>query len=120
MGFHASADLLGDGSLTLLSAPGHTRGNLAVAMKGAEGVYVHVGDAVFQRWEYAALGGGPCLWARVTAYDAKEMRRTYGSLRACEALPERPIIVPSHDIDVFDTLPHRPRSMAWNGASVAV
>jgi hypothetical protein len=44
----------------------------------------------------------------VTAWNRDEQVRTYASLRACEADPRRPVVVTSHDDDVFATLPHAP------------
>jgi glyoxylase-like metal-dependent hydrolase (beta-lactamase superfamily II) len=106
-GFPSSADLLGDGEVVLLDARGHTPGSVAVALRGRQ-TYVHVGDAAYLRWEYGVSPSGPCPLARVTAWNREEQVRTYGSLRACEADPRRPVVVTSHDEDVFATLPHAP------------
>jgi N-acyl homoserine lactone hydrolase len=107
-GFPASADVAGDGEVVLLDARGHTPGSVAVALRTSDCTYVHVGDAVYKRWEYGLSRQGPSLLARVTAWRRRELVRTYGCLRACEADPRRPQIVPSHDPDVFDRLPHGP------------
>jgi glyoxylase-like metal-dependent hydrolase (beta-lactamase superfamily II) len=107
-GFPASADLFGDGEVVLLDARGHTAGSVGVALRGARGTYVHVGDAVYQSWEMGLSPSGPCLAARVTAWRRLELRRAYASLRACEADPRHPTIVPSHDAEVFARLPQRP------------
>jgi glyoxylase-like metal-dependent hydrolase (beta-lactamase superfamily II) len=116
-GFPASHDLFGDGEVILLDAHGHTPGMLAVALRShqrAERCYVHIGDAVYQSWEYALAPAGPSLLARGTAWRRDLMRETYAFVRACEADPRRPILVPSHDQAVFKTLPHAP-----SGASSA-
>jgi len=107
-GFPASADLFDDGTVVLLDARGHTRGNLAVALRTRTGTWVHVGDTVYQTWEYGLSPAGPCRLARLTAWSAREQRASYAALRACEADPRRPVIVPSHDAAVFERLPHRP------------
>ncbi|HLK36427.1 MAG TPA: MBL fold metallo-hydrolase [Polyangiaceae bacterium] len=111
-GFPASADLAGDGEVVLLDARGHTVGSVAVALRTPSRTYVHVGDAVYEQWEYGLARKGPSLLARVGAWNLGELRRTYGFLRACEADPRRPQIVPSHDAKVFDRLPHAPSASA--------
>jgi glyoxylase-like metal-dependent hydrolase (beta-lactamase superfamily II) len=106
-GFPASHDLYGDGEVVLLDARGHTPGNTAVALRSANATYVHIGDAAYLRWEYGLSPAGPCRIARVTAWNKAELERTYACIRACEADPRRPTIVPSHDPDVFATLPQK-------------
>src|SRR5262249_44086023 len=86
-GFPASYDLFGDGEVVLLDACGHTPGLVAVAMRArAEGstCYVHIGDAVYQSWEYALAPKGPSLVARFTAWRRSLLEQTYASIRACE------------------------------------
>jgi glyoxylase-like metal-dependent hydrolase (beta-lactamase superfamily II) len=107
-GFPASIDVFGDGEVVLLDARGHTAGSVAVALRGPRGTYVHVGDAVYQSWEMGLSPRGPCLAARITAWRRLELRGAYASLRACEADPRRPTLVPSHDAGVFARLPQRP------------
>jgi len=114
LGFPASHDLLGDGEITLLDARGHTRGHVAVALQGPAGLVVHIGDAVYQSWEYREEGGGPCRLATLTAADREEQRRTYLALRRAAADPQRPLLVPSHDPEVYAGLPHAPRQTATN------
>lgn len=108
LGFPASADVFADGEVVVLDARGHTAGAIAVALRGSRELYVHVGDAVYQRWEYGTSPAGPCLTARATAWSRRESQRTYACLRACESDPRRPVLVPSHDAEAFDTLPHAP------------
>lgn len=119
-GFPASRDLFGDGEVVLLDARGHTPGLVAVAIRARaeEGArdgalcYVHIGDAVYQSWEYALAPKGPSVVARLTTWRRPLLERTYASIRACEADPRRPVIVPSHDFAVFATLPHAPQARA--------
>jgi glyoxylase-like metal-dependent hydrolase (beta-lactamase superfamily II) len=115
-GFPASHDLFGDGEIVLLDAHGHTAGSVAVALRGRERrCYVHVGDAVYQSWEMGLTPAGPCFVARNLAWRRDLQRKTYACLRACEADPRRPILVPSHDQATFDTLPHAPSGATANG-----
>ncbi len=126
-GFPASADVFGDGQVVLLDARGHTRGSAAVALRcvgervgervggaatAAPRTYVHIGDAAYQRWEYGLAPAGPGLLSRALAWSTAELTATYARLRACEADPRRPVVVPSHDGDVFAQLPHAPASAA--------
>jgi glyoxylase-like metal-dependent hydrolase (beta-lactamase superfamily II) len=107
-GFPGSADPFGQGDVVMLDAHGHTVGSVAVALRGPRGTFVHVGDAVYQSWESGLSPSGPCWLARGLAWSRPEVSRAHGYLRSCEADPRRPIVVPSHDAEVFDRLPHRP------------
>ena len=107
-GFPSSFDLFGDGEVVLLDARGHTRGLAAVAMRADGECYVHIGDAVYQSWELGMSPQGPSLFGRITAWKTDELKATYARVRACEADPRKPTIVPSHDMAVFDRLPHAP------------
>lgn len=107
-GFPASHDLFGDGSVVMLDARGHTRGNVAVALRGQRGCFVHIGDAAYQGWEYGLGGKGPSLLGRLGSWDVASAKRTHTAIRACIADPRKPIIVPSHDQAIFATLPRSP------------
>ncbi|MBI2390125.1 MAG: MBL fold metallo-hydrolase [Deltaproteobacteria bacterium] len=117
LGFPRSRDLFADGELVLLDAHGHTPGNVAVAVRGADRTFVHIGDAVYQSWEFSAATPGPSPIARLTAQDREALARTYGAIRACAADGCRPVIVPSHDLEVFRALPHAPRAAATTNAA---
>jgi len=104
LGFPGSRDLFGDGSVVLLDARGHTRGHAAVALRTGEGTFVHTGDASDLLWEYQHDPPGPSIQARFLAWSTRELVRTYASLRACVAAPEAPVLVPTHDPEVFERL----------------
>ncbi len=107
-GFPASHDLFGDGEIILCDAQGHTPGLAAVALCTAKRTYVHVGDAVYQSWEYGLSPPGPSIVARFTAWRREELVKTYAAIRACEADARGPVVVPSHDLEVFEKLPQTP------------
>jgi glyoxylase-like metal-dependent hydrolase (beta-lactamase superfamily II) len=109
-GFPESVDLFDDAEVVLCDARGHTPGNVAVALRTGDHTYVHVGDAVYQSWEYSVDRPGPSLTARLLSWDREHLKRTYAAIRATEADPRRPTIVPSHDNEVFERLPHTPAS----------
>ena len=111
-GFPASLDLFGDGAITLLDARGHTQGRCAVALRGRDATYVHLGDAVYQAWEHGLSPAGPSRFARITSWSKTEQRKTYEHIRACEADPRKPVLVPAHDMGTFERLPHAPSATA--------
>ncbi len=106
-GFLSSLDLFGDDEVVLLEAEGHTPGHLAVALRGPQGLFIHVGDAVYHEWEYAP-DAEPSRLAKLLGVDKAAMRRTYARLRACRDDAAKPVLVPSHDRQVFESLTHRP------------
>jgi glyoxylase-like metal-dependent hydrolase (beta-lactamase superfamily II) len=113
LGFAASRDVFGDGEIVLLDARGHTAGSVAVAIAAPDGAtYLHVGDAVYQRWEVEAER--PSLLARAIAWNRREHAATARLLRDLErgwpAARGTLTIVPSHDATVFESLPHAPRT----------
>ncbi len=107
-GFPASFDFFGDGELVLLDAKGHTRGSLAVAIDDGKRPYIHIGDAAYQSWEYGLAPAGPSRLGASVAWNRDELRATYGAIRAAENHDRRPIIVPAHDLPIYETLPHEP------------
>jgi glyoxylase-like metal-dependent hydrolase (beta-lactamase superfamily II) len=117
-GFPASHDLFGDGEVVLLDAHGHTAGAVAVAVRARDSArcYVHIGDAAYQAWEWGLSPAGPSALSRAMAWRSDLLKVRYASLRDCEADPRRPVIVPSHDAEVFADLPHQPERGAESGA----
>lgn len=109
-GFPASHDVFGDGEVVLLDAHGHTPGLVAVAIRSRDAgrCYVHIGDAAYQTWEWALSPAGPSALSRLQAWRPDLVRLRYAALRDCEADPRKPVIVPSHDNAVFETLPQAP------------
>ncbi len=119
-GFPGSHDLFGDGEVVLLDAHGHTPGLVAVAMRsrGAGPCFVHIGDAAYQSWEWGLSPAGPSVLSRVQAWRRDLLKERYRSLRDCEADPRRPVIVPSHDEEVYGRLPHAPSADARAAGAV--
>ena len=48
------------------------------------------------------------LWKETGGSRSFLLGVRYASLRACEADPRKPVLVPSHDKEVFERLPHAP------------
>ena len=84
-------------------------GLVAVAMRGPDRCYVHVGDAAYQAWEWGLSPAGPSRLSQMLAWRPELLRQRYSNIRDCEADPRRPLVVPSHDDDVFASLPRAPR-----------
>ncbi|MGI5862138.1 MAG: MBL fold metallo-hydrolase [Myxococcales bacterium] len=106
-GFSSSLDLFGDDEVVLLEADGHTPGHVAVALRGPQGLFIHVGDAVYNEWELAP-DADRSLLAKLFCADKAAMMRTRARLRACRDDEAKPVLVPSHDSRVFESLAHRP------------
>lgn len=112
LGFPASLDLFDDGEITLLEAAGHSAGHLCVALNGPSGEFLHIGDAALLEWETGRGFEGPGRLSRIICNDARALSRTLTALRNLDALEKAPILVPTHDRRVFDTLPQRPGEIA--------
>ena len=108
-GFPGSFDLFGDGELVLLDANGHSKGSMAVAIDDGNIPYIHIGDAVYQSWEYGLAPSGPSRLATVTAWNHKALHETYRVMREAENHKRRPVLVPAHDLSVYETLPQLPQ-----------
>jgi glyoxylase-like metal-dependent hydrolase (beta-lactamase superfamily II) len=93
-----TVDLLGDGSVRLVSTPGHSPGHQSVLVQAEEGPFFLLGDAV-----YTLRNLREDLLPLRTA-DDEASRRTLRELRAyAEAHPDVPL-VPTHDEQVWDEL----------------
>jgi N-acyl homoserine lactone hydrolase len=91
--FGATIDLLGDGSVRLISTPGHTPGHLSVLLQAERGrQVVVVGDAA-----YTLRSIGEELLPLLTAGGDKRYRRSLRELKAFSEREPEAILVPSHD-----------------------
>ena len=107
LGFPQSHDVYGDGSIVVVSAPGHTPGSVIIFVTLPNGTrYAFVGDLVYQMegitlreersWLVRRLGAD-----QDTAGNRENMLRM---IALKERLPEL-IIVPAHDIRAFAKMP---------------
>ena len=112
LGFEASHDLFGDGTVLLLDAKGHTRGSVAVAVKLAEGWALHAGDAaMFADDFHDDASKPPSLYMRAMAWSVAGQREGFAHLLSAER-DHGAKVVPSHDMAVYEALPHL-REEAW-------
>jgi N-acyl homoserine lactone hydrolase len=99
--FDRTVDLFGDGSVRLLSTPGHTRGHLSVLLEGAEdGPLLIAGDAAYtlRSIEEQIL----------PAFTAGDDRYRASLARLHDYSEDHPdaTIVPTHDPDAWREIPH--------------
>ena len=97
--FSETIDLIGDGSVLLISTPGHTRGHMSVLLRVAGGRRVMiVGDAVYTlrnlREEILPL----------LTYDDDLYLRSLRELKAFSEGEPEAILVPSHDPEAWREL----------------
>jgi N-acyl homoserine lactone hydrolase len=96
--FSRTADLFGDGSVRLISTPGHTVGHLSVLLRLADGEAVVAGDAIYT---LRSLRERLISW-RTAGDDA--FLRSVDELRAyADENPSAPLIA-THDAETWDTL----------------
>jgi N-acyl homoserine lactone hydrolase len=112
--FSKTIDLFGDGSIRLISTPGHTPGHQSVLLRvSGGGEVLVVGDAVYTlrslREEILPL---------ITAGD-KDYLRSLRELKAFSEQHPEATIVPSHDPTAWHELRKLPRPAAARAASIA-
>ncbi|MGA9314118.1 MAG: N-acyl homoserine lactonase family protein [Solirubrobacteraceae bacterium] len=97
--FKQTIDLLGDGTIRLISTPGHSAGHLSVLLRLADGGQaLLVGDAA-----YTLRGIHEEILPMLTENDAAA-RRSIGEIKAFALANPQTIVVPSHDPDAWRAL----------------
>jgi glyoxylase-like metal-dependent hydrolase (beta-lactamase superfamily II) len=96
--FSRTVDVLGDGSVRLLYTPGHTAGHTSVLVRLADREVLLVGDAVYT---LRNLNEGILPFRSV---DEDAYRRSLGEMRAYVEQNPDALIVPTHDIAVWEGL----------------
>ena len=97
--FEQSIDLLGDGTIRLISTPGHSAGHLSVLLRLADGgEALLVGDAA-----YTLRNIHEKILPMITDDDAAA-RRSIGEIKAFALANPQTILVPSHDPDAWRVL----------------
>lgn len=98
--FGRSFDLFGDGSVVLVSTPGHSAGHQSVILKTGVGPFVIAGDAIFLEDQ---LEPGADLAAR--ARDRHNYERSIQELALYRREHPSATITPGHDPGFYDRLP---------------
>jgi len=109
LGFPASHDVYGDGSIVVVPAPGHTPGSVIVFVTlPSRTLYAFVGDLVYQLEGITQREERPWLVRRKADTDTEGNRENLLRIIALkQRLPEL-IIVPAHDMRGFAQIPRLP------------
>jgi len=103
LGFPASHDVYGDGSVVIVPAKGHTAGSVIVFVALPDGRrYAFIGDLA---WQMDAITGRverPLLMQRLADSNPKQIRT---DLSRIIAIADRYRIVPAHDARGYDGIP---------------
>lgn len=106
LGFPTSLDVHGDGSVVIVLAGGHTTGSVVVFVTLPSGLrYAFIGDLTWQLDGIRRRVDRPLLMRKLADTDPEQVRQ--GLLRMI-ALADLMQIVPSHDRDAYDGIPHLP------------
>ncbi|GLY30785.1 MBL fold metallo-hydrolase [Kineosporia sp. NBRC 101731] len=106
LGFPASFDVYGDGSVVVALAAGHTSGSVVVLVTLPSGSrYAFIGDLTWQMDGITRGAERPWLMRRLADVDPGTVRQ---GLRRSIALSRAFQIVPSHDVGAYDSIPPLP------------
>ena len=106
LGFGASNDVFGDGSVVLVPMPGHTPGSVAVFVTLASGKrYAFIGDTAWQKEGVDLPAERPWLPRTLLREDAASVRRWLVHLNQLQQSIPGLVIVPAHDRRILETLP---------------
>ncbi|MFT4049039.1 MAG: N-acyl homoserine lactonase family protein [Solirubrobacterales bacterium] len=93
--FGRSFDLFGDGSIVLVSTPGHTYGHMSVVVRLADRECLIAGDAIYTRNSLDA-GEVPLVLA-----DEHNYKRSVREIRAYKQMTPSALVIPGHDREFF-------------------
>jgi len=96
--FGHSVDLFGDGSVRLVSTPGHTVGHLSVLLRLRDREALLVGDAVYER------GAIEEDVMPLVVQDEHHRRRSVKEIRRYLEQTPHSLVIPSHDRELWPTL----------------
>ncbi len=115
LGFPASHDVHGDGSVVIAQAGGHTPGSVVVFVALPSGErYGLIGDLT---WQLDGIERGverPWFMRRMADVDSKLVRT---GLDRSIALRDVVRIVPAHDVSAYDSIPALPLEQSSGGVS---
>jgi N-acyl homoserine lactone hydrolase len=106
LGFPASHDIYGDGSIVVVPAFGHTPGSVITFVTLLSGIrYAFVGDVVWQLEAITEREERPWITRRRADTDAEANRENLLRLIALKEPLPKLIIVPAHDMRAFAQIP---------------
>jgi len=110
LGFPSSHDVHGDGSVVIALAGGHTTGSVVVFVTVPSGTrYAFIGDLTWQLDGIRRRVERPWLLSKLADSDRDVLRQ--GLLRAI-SLTGAMQVIPAHDRDAYDGIPHLPARLA--------
>jgi glyoxylase-like metal-dependent hydrolase (beta-lactamase superfamily II) len=97
-GFGRSLDLFGDGSIRLVSTPGHTLGHVSVVLRTREGEFLVTGDAAYtmRTLRESVMPYGP--------HDEHEFKRSLREVQRYIEQTPGAIVSVGHDLEAFRSL----------------
>lgn len=106
LNFEKSRDLYGDGSIVIVSAPGHTPGSIIVFLALPNGRrYALIGDLVWQREGIIEREERPWLFRTFADSAPEQVRENILRIASLTARFPELIIVPAHDLRGFAEIP---------------
>lgn len=106
LGFPASHDFYGDGSIVAVPAAGHTPGSAIVFVNLPDrSRYAFIGDIAWMREGVELPAQRPWLPRSLLKEDAAAVRAQLAHLHQLQGLVPKLTIVPAHDDRVFQSLP---------------
>ena len=97
-GFARSLDLFGDGSVRVVSTPGHTLGHQSVVLRTAGGEVLVVGDAGYTERELRGKA------MPLIVHDEHLQGRSRGEIARYREQTPSAVVIPSHDPDLWPGL----------------
>ena len=114
-GFTHSIDLFNDGSIHLVSTPGHTAGHIGAAVTLGGKHYLHLGDAALFEAQYTdprLVSFGTKIFRAIANQMPDEEKRTRTMLREHHLRHPEAVTICSHDWWKFRGLPQFPEPLA--------
>jgi glyoxylase-like metal-dependent hydrolase (beta-lactamase superfamily II) len=96
--FGRSFDLFGDGSVVLVSTPGHTYGHMSVVVRLKDRECLIAGDAIYTRGNLDA-GDLPLVVA-----DEHNYKRSVREIRAYKQMTPSALVIAGHDVGQWESL----------------
>jgi glyoxylase-like metal-dependent hydrolase (beta-lactamase superfamily II) len=110
LGFPSSFDVYGDGSVVIALAGGHTTGSVVVLVTVPSGKrYAFIGDLTWQLDGIRRRVERPLLLRKLADTDPEQVRQGLLRMIALDGLMQ---IVPAHDRNAYDGIPHLPARLA--------
>ena len=117
LGFPSSFDVYGDGSVVVALAGGHTTGSVIVFVTVPSGMrYAFIGDLTWQLDGIRQRLERPLLMRKLADSDPEQVRQ---NLLRVIALADLMQVVPAHDQNAYDGIPHLPARLAPAAAESA-